>query len=121
MPAFEYSIFFVMFTIVPIFIFIGVAIVFTMVFSRIANKAGEDIANSKAQVQSVDAVVIAKRQETNHINEHYTETRYFVTFQADDGRRAELEMKGEQYGLLIEGDYGKLTYQGNRYIGFTRT
>lgn len=98
-------------------------IVFIVMIVIIFSKFGPSIHqnNNNAPVTMVDAVVIAKRQDMTHHGDGYSPTRYFVTFQADDGRRAELEMKGEQYGLLIEGDYGKLTYQGNRYIGFTRT
>ena len=30
-------------------------------------------------------------------------------------------MDGSQYGLLVEGDRGNLTFQGTRYLGFQRT
>ncbi|NDI33636.1 DUF2500 domain-containing protein [Chengkuizengella sediminis] len=30
----------------------------------------------------------------------------------------ELKMSGEQFGILVEGDLGKLTFQGSRYKGF---
>jgi len=43
-----------------------------------------------------------------------------VTFQFDSGDRMELKMQGHEYGLLIEGDQGKLTFQGTRYLGFER-
>ena len=29
-------------------------------------------------------------------------------------------MTGTEYGLLAEGDRGKLTFQGTRYLGFER-
>ena len=32
----------------------------------------------------------------------------------------ELEMSGEQYGLIAEGDQGQLTFQGTRFISFER-
>jgi hypothetical protein len=32
----------------------------------------------------------------------------------------ELQMQGQESGLLIEGDTGKLTFQGTRYLGFER-
>jgi len=25
-----------------------------------------------------------------------------------------------EYGMLVEGDFGKLSFQGTRYLGFTR-
>ena len=29
-------------------------------------------------------------------------------------------MDGDEYGLLVEGDQGLLTFQGTRYLGFER-
>ena len=47
-----------------------------------------------------------------------TYTRYFVTFELENGGRVELGVKDSEYGMLAEGDQGLLTYQGTRYIGF---
>lgn len=47
-------------------------------------------------------------------------TRYYVTFQVDSGDRMELPMTGSEYGMLAEGDVGKLTFQGTRYLSFER-
>jgi hypothetical protein len=33
----------------------------------------------------------------------------------------ELQMDGRDYGLLVEGDIGRLTFQGTRYLKFERT
>ena len=30
-------------------------------------------------------------------------------------------MAGHEFGMLVEGDRGKLTFQGTRYLGFERT
>lgn len=32
----------------------------------------------------------------------------------------ELRVNGSEFGLLVEGDYGKLTFQRTRYLGFER-
>ena len=32
----------------------------------------------------------------------------------------ELHVMGNEFGMLIEGDFGKLTFQGTRYLGFER-
>jgi len=29
-------------------------------------------------------------------------------------------MTGQEYGMLVEGDKGNLTFQGTRYLGFER-
>ena len=47
-------------------------------------------------------------------------SRYFVTFEVASGDRMELAMSGREYGLLVEGDRGQLTFQGSRYLSFDR-
>ena len=47
-------------------------------------------------------------------------TDYFVTFEVESGDRMEFLMAGTEYGQLMEGDEGKLTFQGTRYLGFER-
>ena len=42
-------------------------------------------------------------------------------FEVESGDRMEFSVYGEEYGMLAEGDEGKLTFQGSRYLGFERT
>ena len=72
----------------------------------------------------VPAAVVAKRTEVSH---HHTDntmmhtfTTYHVTFQVESGGRMELTVSGSDYGMLVEGDIGKLSFQGTRYLGFQR-
>jgi hypothetical protein len=44
-----------------------------------------------------------------------------VTFKVESGDQMELQMAGQEFGLLVEGEEGKLTFQGTRYLGFERT
>lgn len=70
---------------------------------------------------NVDAVVVSKRtQVRGGGNNSHTSTRYFVTFQVESGDRIELIVDGTEYGMLAEGDFGELIFQGTRYHGFTR-
>jgi len=39
----------------------------------------------------------------------------------ESGDRFELQLQGQEYGLLVEGDRGKLTFQGTRFLEFQRT
>ena len=41
-------------------------------------------------------------------------------FQVESGDRMELTVSGSDYGYLVEGDHGKLTFQGTRFLGFER-
>ena len=50
----------------------------------------------------------------------HTFTTYYVTFQVESGDRMELTVSGSDYGMLVEGDIGKLNFQGTRYLGFQR-
>ena len=50
----------------------------------------------------------------------HTFTTYYATFQVESGDRMELEVDGSDYGMLVEGDMGKLMFQGTRYLGFER-
>lgn len=47
-------------------------------------------------------------------------TYYYVTFQVESKDRIELQVDGSEYGVLVEGDIGKLSFQGTRYLGFVR-
>lgn len=75
----------------------------------------------------VDARVVAKRTQVTH--HHHPEsgaavhaaTTYYVTFQVESGDRMELHVTGSAYGMLAEGDVGRLTFQGTRYLGFERS
>lgn len=87
--------------------------------------------NNHSPVLTVDASVVARRDayrrhhhhSTTGVGMHHTtySTTYYVTFQVDSGDRMELQVDDTQYGLLVEGDYGKLTFQGTRFLDFTRS
>ena len=85
--------------------------------------------NNRSPVLTVRAVVVAKRDQY-HRHRHHTggtgmhhthySTTYYVTFQVDSGDRMELQLDGDEYGLLVEGDEGSLTFQGTRFLNFQR-
>ncbi len=79
--------------------------------------------NNHSPRLTVDATVVAKRGQVNH-HHHHTgnamHTTYYATFQVESGDRMELSVSGTEYGMLAEGDVGKLTFQGTRYIEFVR-
>ena len=89
--------------------------------------------NNHSPRLTVDALVVTKRMDVSHrrhvnAGDHTgahryhttTSTFYYVTFQVDSGDRMELTVGGADYGQLVEGDRGKLTFQGTRYLGFQR-
>ena len=50
----------------------------------------------------------------------HTNTTYYVTFEVESGDRMEMNVRGSEYRMLAEGDVGKLTFQGTRYLNFER-
>ena len=84
--------------------------------------------NNHSPRLTVPATVVSKRTNVtrhdhggaNGHHHHHTSTTYYVTFQVESGDRMELHVAGHEYGLLVEGDSGRLTFQGTRYLGFER-
>ena len=96
--------------------------VFIMTFARGIRQWNK---NNHSPRLTVPATVVAKRTNISrhhHHNHHSTHsTTYYVTFQVESGDRMELQLQGHEYGLLIEGDRGNLTFQGTRYLSFERS
>ena len=112
-------------------------IMFLLVFGMILFTAVRGIAtwnkNNHSPRLSVPASVVAKREEVTH-HQHgnagdmtgahgfypTTSTTYYVTFQVESGDRMEFLVSGTEYGMLVEGDTGKLTFQGTRFLSYER-
>jgi len=84
--------------------------------------------NNNSPRLTVPATVVSKRTNVtrhhhggaNGHHHHHTSTTYYVTFQVESGDCMELHVAGHEYGLLVEGDNGRLTFQGTGYLGFER-
>ncbi len=77
--------------------------------------------NKAAPRLTVEAEVVTQRTSVHGGGENtHASTRHYVTFQVDSGDRMELPVTGPEYGMLAEGDRGRLTFQGTRYLGFER-
>lgn len=112
-----------LFDIFPIFfivIFGFVIFTFVRVFSAMAT---EKKRNDNSPRLTVSARVACKRTHVGGSgggSHSHSYTRYFVTFEVESGDRMELSVGGSDFGMLIEGDKGKLSFQGTRYLGFER-
>ena len=104
----------------------------TILFTLVGNLRTWNKNNHSPRL-TVQAAVVAKRtQVSRHRNANagdatgahgYTTssvTTYYVTFQVESGDRMELQVGGAEYGMLVEGDTGKLSFQGTRYLSFQR-
>ena len=89
--------------------------------------------NNHSPRLTVPATVVAKRTDVSHSSsanagdmsgahgyDTSTFTSYYVTFQVESGDRMEFTVSGSDYGMLVEGDIGKLSFQGTRSLGFER-
>ena len=100
-------------------------LVFGMITVTIIRELMQWNKNNRSPRLTVEAEIVGKRTDVYHrrnANNHHTRTStdYYVTFQFESGDRMELELQGHEYGLLVAGDKGKLTFQGTRYLGFER-
>lgn len=90
--------------------------------------------NNNSPRLTVTAKIVTKRTNVSHHRHanagdvtgahgyHTTSsTTYYVTFQVESGDRVEFSVDGSEYGMLAEGDIGKLTFQGTRYLSFVRS
>ena len=104
-----------------------VFVIFGVVLFRLIGQWNK---NNHSPRLTVPATIVAKRTNTSSHSHHnhggagmhhtHYSTTYYVTFQVESGDRMELQIAGHEYGLLIEGDRGLLTFQGTRYLGFER-
>ena len=78
--------------------------------------------NNHSPKLTVNATVVSKRgQMRRHGTDNmHVSTAYYATFQFESGDRLELAVPSSEYGMLVEGDNGTLTFQGTRYLSFER-
>ena len=116
-----FGLFSVMFTIVWLLVF-GVFVVILVKGISQWNR------NNHSPRLTVPVTIVAKRTNVSrhhhagadNMHHHHTSTTYYVTFQVESGDRMELHVAGHEYVLPVEGDHGRLTFQGTRYLGFER-
>ncbi|MBW5446584.1 DUF2500 family protein [Cohnella sp. CFH 77786] len=111
-----------------------VPLIFAAVLGIIAFSAIRGFAqwnrNNGQPLLSVEARLVSKRThvshhhhddgDSNHTSFH-SSTSYYVTFEVESGDRMEFRVDGREFGMLAEGDMGKLSFQGTRYHGFSRS
>ena len=102
--------------------------VFGIILFNLFRGIGQWNKNNHSPRLTVNAVIVAKRTQVFH-HHHNTGngmmhtsqgTSYYLTFEVESGDRMELDVSSRDYGLLTEGDRGKLHFQGTRFLGFDR-
>lgn len=89
--------------------------------------------NDRSPRISTDAEVLRKHKDASmhtqpvggditgaHGFQHTHSTTYYVRFRLQNGETPEFCVGQDDFAALHEGDRGVLTYQGTRYLGFTK-
>lgn len=111
-----------------ILFFIAFLFVFSMFVLAELKAITEWNKNNNSPKLTVDATVIKKRNQVSNSDYldhngmvHTTSSiTYYVTFQVERGDQIKMRLSRNEYIMLAEGDYGKLTFQGTRYISFEK-
>ena len=124
----------VTFSIMQVIMLLVFVLVLGSIIVTLIRGVGEWNKNNHSPRLTVPATVVAKRTDVSHSSsanagdmsgahgyDTSTFTSYYVTFQVESGDRMEFEVDGSDYGLLVQGDIGKLSFQGTRYLGFERS
>jgi hypothetical protein len=91
----------------------GIPLVIAMI--RVARRWSIE---KRSPLAEVEARVVDKRTEL--AGGRSDDQHYYVTFEFPTGQRLELNLSGRESGMLVVGDRGTLTWQGPRYLGFSR-
>lgn len=92
-------------------------LIFVMVIGTFAKSMKQEKKNDQSPRLTAEATVVAKR---THVRGDHAHTTYYATFQFPSGDRLELNVPYNEFGYLVEGDKGSLTFQGTRFLGFER-
>lgn len=103
-------------------------LILVVIVVNIVKGIGQWNKNNQSPRLTVNAIVVTKRADVTHHHHNHGEggmhtsqsTSYYVTFQVESGDRMELHVSRSEYGMLVEGDHGRLSFQGTRYLGFDR-
>ncbi len=98
------------FFIIPLILFLSFFIFIIYFFYKAVQK-GNSYKNEPRI--SAPAKLVEKR---NYVSNSFT--YYYGTFEFGTGDRIELRIPAERVGLIIEGDEGELTFQGDMFIDF---
>ncbi|NQX67875.1 DUF2500 domain-containing protein [Paenibacillus alba] len=79
------------------------------------------VSNNASPLQNRTCKVVAKRMQVSRgSGDSTSSTSYYATFEFEDRSRLELYIGRQQFGYIVEGDLGTLSYQGTRYKAFSR-
>ncbi len=101
----------------PILFIAMFGLVFGLIVSTLVKNSKQERKNDASPRLTSEASVVTKR---THVWGDHSRTDYYATFQFESGDRLELKIPRDRFGYLVEGDRGKLHFQGTRFLDFER-
>ena len=120
---------FSLFSIIPLLVIVGFVVVLGLIIFTVIKGAKQWNKNNHSPVLTVESTIVSKRADVSthrrnsgdsSMNHTSSTTTYYITFQVESGDRMEFMIPHTEYGMLVEGDVGRLTFQGTRYLRFDR-
>ena len=102
----------------PVMFCVVFALALFIIGGTIVQNLKQNQKNSNSPRVTAEATVVTKR---THVRGDHARTTYYATFQFESGDRLELHVPSSQFGYLVEGDRGQLSFQGTRFLGFERS
>lgn len=99
---------------------VGALVIGGIVYAVVKNLSRKTISSQSAPELTTAAAVVTKREQHGSSIYHPASSQYFVTFQFPSKDRMEFQVSSENFGMLVEGDVGRLTFRGTQYIRFER-
>ena len=100
-----------------------VILFFIVFFAALGKNIAQWFKNESSPRLTVPAKIVDMQRKTHHHHthgHHHHTHNYHVTFEVESGDRMELKVSRDEYGMLMVGESGKVSFQGTRYLGFER-
>lgn len=115
------------FSVFPILFSLVFLLVFGVILYAIIKSISQSRKNAASPRITAPATLVSKRFSVHtsgtgadNMAMHHTYNHYYVTFEFESGDRMEFSVPSDIYGLSVEGDHGKLCFQGTKFISFER-
>lgn len=77
-------------------------------------------AGSAERQQAMAVVEAMERRVQPHHQSHFVQKEHYATFRLEDGSALRFLISEAEYTRLQQGDTGELTWQGTRFLFFSR-
>ncbi|UPK46967.1 MULTISPECIES: DUF2500 domain-containing protein [Paenibacillus] len=102
-------------------------VVFVLIIGIVLLSVGKEVwrwgRNNSEPLLTVPSRITSRRMQMSQSHSEpgsTARTIYYITFEVESGDRLEFKVNGDEYGLCAEGDEGRLSFKGTRYVGFER-